>query len=260
MYRIAVIMLVKQDDDYFRQAAKSVLDSELDERGDVQVLLIMVLDPAMSNDHKDSIFKWNLSEDAEAKTPFVNTSLALGRVPEDVPDSHSRVAYLLNDGLTLADTLQFEFVARMDADDLSMPDRFQKQLQFLLDNPKVGVVGTSWKAIGPDREPRELVREPYEHDRLVQERLQVGRPCFAHPTVMMRMQVFLDLGSLYPVQHAAEDYALWCEIVTKTGWKFANTWETLYLYRYHDGQLANTDTDRLLSSAQNIHAQYFGGN
>lgn len=106
----------------------------------------------------------------------------------------------LNDGLAES---RGEFIARMDADDVAMPERFSKQLEYFCRYPEVGLCGTSIEVI--DHNNKSLAIRLAETDpELVRRLLRYGSP-IAHPTWMMRRAV-LDKLLRYRDVAPVEDY------------------------------------------------------
>ena len=134
----------------------------------------------------------------------------------------------LNRGLELA---QGQLIARMDSDDLSLPDRFEKQIHYLNEHPDVSVVGGAYETI---EENVRIVRHPTDPEQVRQELLFTG--CvIAHPTVMFRKKVLEDLGFTYDKNYPhAEDYALWAKLSQQV--KLANLPDVLLRYRVHSEQ------------------------
>lgn len=127
----------------------------------------------------------------------------------------------MNHGLERA---TFEWVARMDSDDIAVPNRFELQLKFLERNPTIDVLGSSIEEF--DVEPGDLRRFralPQEHDEIV--RLMKFRNPINHMTVFFRKEVALRVGG-YWSQRYNEDYNLWYEM-QKTGARFYNLSEIL---------------------------------
>lgn len=121
-----------------------------------------------------------------------------------------------------------EFIARMDADDISHPKRIEKQTVFLLENPDIDIVGT-W-AIEINERGKEFFRKkmPLSHDECY--RFFKKRDPVVHPSVMFRRN-FLGKIELYPENtYLAEDTMLWADAFAK-GCKFANIPEYLYYSR-----------------------------
>lgn len=136
--------------------------------------------------------------------------------------------YTLNRGLDLA---QGELIARMDADDISQPERLARQVAFLNNHVNVGVCG-SWIEwfMG-----RELIDQFPVNDREIKQNLPYRCP-FAHPAVMLRAAVLRRYRLRYdPCYPHAEDYELWTRLASLTD--FANLPEVLLKYRIHPGQI-----------------------
>jgi len=137
-----------------------------------------------------------------------------------------------------------EYVARMDADDISLPERLHKQVEFLDDHPAVAVCGTWMETIGPDGAPGTQLEFPVGTDR-IKCRLLFDSP-LAHPTVMIRMSVMRREQLNYDEEYVyAQDYALWAAISRKH--ELANLAEVLCRYRLHTdmaGALHQTEQRR----------------
>jgi glycosyltransferase involved in cell wall biosynthesis len=136
-----------------------------------------------------------------------------------------------NKGLGLA---KGKYIARQDADDISEPRRFEKQVNFLEAHPEVALVGT-WARIIDEAscltgEVIELPTEPEE----IRKRLYLNN-CIAHPTVMYRSSIIKDLGGYNENYYIAQDYDLWLRIIDQ-GYDIVNLPEFLCLYRQHNSQ------------------------
>jgi glycosyltransferase involved in cell wall biosynthesis len=136
-------------------------------------------------------------------------------------------------GLNLALAIaRAPYIARQDADDISLPDRLARQVAYLEAHPAVGVVGSLVELI--DRDGRPLHRSFFPRalsNSEIQAQLWVSN-CICHGSVLIRRR-WLDQVGTYDVSlEPAEDYDLWlrlgevCELV--------NLGTPLYQYRYHD--------------------------
>jgi Glycosyl transferase family 2 len=153
--------------------------------------------------------------------------------------ANRKLAYTLNRGLKEA---QSPYIARMDADDLCHPERFEKQLAFLKAHPQVGVLGTALEPFSEENPNRGILKHP-ETNEAIKAKL-LFQCAFAHPSVMFHRQaiqtdLFYDEAApLY------EDYGLWIRLLPYT--QFANLREPLLRYRCHSNQLsAQTEPMRL---------------
>lgn len=134
-------------------------------------------------------------------------------------------------------------VARMDADDISLPERFQRQLELLASDPKLAVVGCRVRyfpeehvADGARRYEEWLnsIVTPEEHAR----DLFVECP-LAHPTLMLRTEALRKLGG-YRDEGWAEDYDL-CLRLWQAGHALAKVPELLLLWREGAARTSRTD-------------------
>lgn len=114
------------------------------------------------------------------------------------------VAATLNKGLELAGS---EYVARMDADDISEPDRLMRQFEFMERAPEVGVSG-SWVRMFADGARGHLIRYPLDADT-IRAYILFNNP-LAHPVVMMRREMLQERDLRYDsLCGAGQDYELW---------------------------------------------------
>ena len=135
----------------------------------------------------------------------------------------------LNEGLALA---RGELVARMDADDIAFPQRFERQIAFLRDHPDVVCVGSATLEI--DEAGRELVVTAYPlHDEEIQECLLKGCSTLFHPTAMIRREAVISVGGYREEMKHGEDYDLWLRLGERG--RLANLEEVLLRYRIHPG-------------------------
>lgn len=143
-------------------------------------------------------------------------------------DKNRGLAVSLNELLNIVLTKEYEYIARMDADDISMPERFAKQIAFMDSHPDIDCLGT-W-AIEIDNEGKEYFRKkmPMTHEECLE--LFKKRDCLIHPTVMFRRSYFEKAG-LYPEDtYFGEDTMMWAKGF-KNGCKFANIPEYLFKFR-----------------------------
>lgn len=142
----------------------------------------------------------------------------------------------LNKGLAMA---RGEYIARMDADDISLPERLAKQVAFLDEHPEVGVVGCAIRATNADGSPGHIHRQPTVHG-LILWVLCFGTP-IAHPTVVFRRTVVERVGSYDDALLANQDRDLWERLSSVT--RFANLSEVYLLYRRHPDTVSSRHAD-----------------
>lgn len=139
-------------------------------------------------------------------------------------ERNSKLPYSLNHCLKYATG---EYIARMDADDRSYPDRLEKQLTYLLEHPEIDVVGTGMTCFDQDRITGERL-PPKEPSPSI---IGMGVPFF-HATIMMKKAAYDALGgySLKDYVLRCEDVDLWIRFFAK-GFQGANLQEPLYYVR-----------------------------
>ena len=154
-----------------------------------------------------------------------------------------RIRYLYQENRGLAATLnraielsRGEFIARQDQDDVSLPERLEKQVAFLRAHPECGMVG-SWAEIweGKTRTQR-MHRHPAESAALKFE-LLFDNP-FVHSSMLIRKEVFDRVG-LYATDKSRqppEDYELWSRVARS--FQVANIPEPLLIYREMPGSMS----------------------
>lgn len=128
-----------------------------------------------------------------------------------------------------------ELIARMDADDISMPERFEKQVAYMTQHPEIAVLGGQISEfIGSEDNIvgyRNVPLNPEECQRYYQDRDPLN-----HMTVMLRKSAVLDAGNYMP-WHLDEDTYLWGRILKK-GYKIANLPDVLVNVRVGDAMYA----------------------
>jgi glycosyltransferase involved in cell wall biosynthesis len=168
-----------------------------------------------------------------------DTSLDIVRSYKDpririVHQNNHGLVYSFNKGVKLA---RGEYIARMDADDVCLPSRFEKELIWLLSNPKHGLVGTFFRYIEQETAaPLDVIQtSPLQHTDIMR-MMYIVNP-FGHGSVMYRKQAFLDAGGYRKEYEPSEDYDLWRRIGEK--WTVGQIPEVLYLWRFQTSGLGN---------------------
>ncbi|WP_018019550.1 glycosyltransferase [Corynebacterium ciconiae] len=132
-------------------------------------------------------------------------------------------------------TLRTEFYARQDSDDISYPERFERQLAFLAEHPGVDLVGSAMTEFVDFPEQPTGVRALPESPAEINRYLTINNP-INHPTVMARVEAIRAVGGYQPV-HLMEDYDLMARLVAD-GKVLANMTEELVYFRVGDAQLS----------------------
>jgi glycosyltransferase involved in cell wall biosynthesis len=123
---------------------------------------------------------------------------------------------------------EYKFIARMDADDISVPERFERQRTFLLENPEISCVGSWYQEIDENGNLLSNRILPIDHEGI--RRYFIKRNPFAHPSVMLRRDLINKIG-YYPTNTIRlEDYIFWGNALS-AGMLFANIPEYLLQFR-----------------------------
>jgi glycosyltransferase involved in cell wall biosynthesis len=151
----------------------------------------------------------------------------------------------LNKGIDLT---KGKYIARMDADDIAMPERLEKQLLFLEKNPEYALVGTQANFIFGDKLSNTLFS--METNSEILPVLSLFSCPFIHPSVMIKTNI---LKEFYYNEGftTAEDYELWTRILKK--YPCANLPESLLQYRIHDNNISTTQNDKQIDSVRRIY-------
>ena len=161
----------------------------------------------------------------------------------------------LNTGCKLA---RGEYIARMDGDDISFPDRLAKQVHYMETHPEIGILGTWIEYIGENGERYGQWHTPTQ-PVLIGWSLIFGT-CLAHPTVIMRSDVLESLQYYRPEALHVEDYDLWTRASFST--KLANLPEVLLQRRKRAdsicAQHAQTQTENAVKVMQWMSERLLG--
>lgn len=142
------------------------------------------------------------------------------------------LACVLNDDIAAATRLGCEFYARMDADDIALPDRFEKQLRFLQENPNIDVVGGFIEEIDEHSHSRgKKVEYPLTHEKC--RKFFRYRDPLAHPATFFRKSYFEKSGGYRNEYRKNQDTMLWYDGFLNSC-QFANLNEVVLRFRVND--------------------------
>jgi FkbM family methyltransferase len=229
---VSVLMAVHNGRDYLTQALESLYQQTW------QNFELIIVDDASTDDTPEIL---NRLKDARTLIHRNPANLGLTRS--------------LNIGLRLC---RGQFVARMDADDLSLPQRFARQVEFLQSHPDIAMVGSPYYRI--DAQGNIAARIDVPADDTAIRQMMRQKCAFGHGTVMVRRQVLLDCGGYNEDFTYAQDFDLWLRMSER--YKLANLSEPLYAWRSSPQCISNTKAaaqrsfrDRALQEAQRRAAQ-----
>jgi glycosyltransferase involved in cell wall biosynthesis len=141
----------------------------------------------------------------------------------------------LNEGLALAGG---PFVARMDADDVSLPERFEKQVAFLESRPDVVCVGSQIETMDPYGSRLDRPLHPLTHGQIDADLLKGIGWSIVHPAAMMRTLAVRRVGGYREQFSTSQDLDLWLRLA-EVG-QLANLPDVLLRYRQHFESVAST--------------------
>jgi glycosyltransferase involved in cell wall biosynthesis len=221
--RVSVLMPVYNGEAYLHPAVQSILDQS---EPDFEFLIV----DDGSTDQSRAIL-----EEYAAKNPCIRILFR----------DHDGLVPALNYGISQA---RAPFIARMDADDIALPDRLIKQADMMEANPQIGVLGTHVQAIDADGRPLRTFIPPVDHAALDAYHIERGTPRMWHPSTMIRRDLLEALGGYSAEYPYCEDLDLWLRVAERT--ELAHLPEVLLQYRLHTGSVSVTKADEQMRSSR----------
>ena len=213
MPKISVVMPVYNGEKYLREAIESILSQTYTD------FEFIIINDASSDSTEEIIKSYD-----DNRIVYLKNEQNLG------------VAGTLNRGL---DTAKGEYIARMDADDISLPQRFEKQVEFMDKHQNVGVCGSHIRIFEDDGSEKTFIYSQSDAELRVD--MLFNCP-FAHPAVMIRKFILDNYNILYNLEYEkAEDYRMWYDIMSvSSGY---NIQQQLLRYRHHQKQVTKVNAD-----------------
>jgi len=174
---------------------------------------------------------------------FIDRRIVFVRNDENLGQTRS-----LNKALRLA---RGTYIARIDGDDVSFPDRLKRQVDFLERNPRVGVVGTWLQSV--DERNRLIRKSRYPVIPTLGRLLFLNLfnwPCLTHPTVMVRKGCFETVGPYNEQYRISQDYDLWLRVARK--FRMRNIPHILLNYREHRQSLSHSRKNKTRQEVRQI--------
>ena len=196
-FSVLMSVYAKEKPDFLNQSLESIWDAQRLKPTQIDLVKNGLLPKGL----EDIVSSWSNKLGGVLK--IVNLELNAGLAPA------------LNHGLMHCD---YDYVARMDSDDISLPDRFYLQTQFIIKNPDVDCFG-SWVA-EYDESLTKLIKYrkvPLKHSEIV--KFCRRRNPLSHPSVFFRKEAVLAVGCYD--EFSPEDYFLWFKLLD-AGFKLAN--------------------------------------
>lgn len=211
MPKVSVIMPVYNAQKYLKDAIDSILNQTFT---DLEFIII--------------------NDGSSDKSTEIIESYSDPRIRYFTNKENMGIVATLNRGLELATG---KYIARMDSDDISHPDRIQKQYDYMEKHPRLAVLGTNIEFIGARDGSSTAVVNP----KWVKASMFFSS-ALAHPSVMLRGDILKRENYHYDATYEkVEDYELWTRISEK--YQLNNLQETLFQYRIHAKQITQNYTD-----------------
>ncbi len=211
----SVLMSVYKNDnaDDFRGAVESISEKQTVSPTEI----VIIIDGPVPDNLKNTI------KDLEKEIPYIKAHWL---------EKNGGLGNAMNIGVNLC---SYELIARMDADDISVIDRFEKQIAYMQEHPEVAALGGQISEfIGKEDNIvgyRNVPLNPAECRKYYQDRDPLN-----HMTVMLRKSAVLDAGNYLP-WHLDEDTYLWGRILKK-GYEIANLPDVLVNVRVGEAMYA----------------------
>ena len=156
--------------------------------------------------------------------------VVLDKANTGLPDS-------LNKGIECA---KYDWIARMDGDDIATPDRFERQVSYINNNS--AVIGGQFISINEEGNAisGKISNKPLTYTKC-RSALLFGMSPLAHPTVLVKKEILVKYGGYDVNFRAAQDLELWSRLVPSV--KIVNIPYPILLYRQHTNNITNKRKD-----------------
>ncbi|NKB23250.1 MAG: glycosyltransferase [Kiritimatiellae bacterium] len=218
--KLSVVMPVHNTDLYLEEAIQSILNQTF------QAYEFIIINDG-STDHSGAIIDDYAKKDRRIVA---------------IHQPHKGLIGSLNSAISLVNT---SFIARMDADDISLPARLECQYRYMIERPDIAVLGTAVRYIHSSHSaiPSAVDQRPMTPTELTKW-FKRGDCPVVHPTVMMRKDIFDEVGGYSPAYIHAEDFELWIRIARR--YRIMNLRDALLYVRLHSH---NTSRQHALQQA-----------
>ena len=235
MMKFSVLMSVYKNDNYifFEKALKSVTTEQTYKPHQVVIIKDGWVDTAIDD----------VINDVAKHNPEIEFSVTQN-------ENNLGLAASLNKGIDLC---KYEWIARMDADDIAVPERFEKQCRYILENGNVDIVGGMISEFLES--PNDIVSErrlETIHNRIVG--YSKHRTPMNHMTVFYKKEKLIAAGKYDETYGKLEDYKLWIDLII-CGAIFANIDEILVYVRIGNGFYSRRSNKREIADWDNL--QYY---
>src|SRR3989344_2871105 len=225
-HKISVIMSVYNGITYLRQAVESIIKQTY------RNFEFIIVDDASTDETWDYLKSLN-----DPRVKLIKNKKNLG------------LAASLNIALRQA---HGDYIARMDADDISLPDRLKTQIDYLIKNPQIDICGTWVKLIDENNQIIGTVHKPTNDEKI--KKMNIWITGLIHPTWLARREVFEKLNGYDTHYDMAEDYEF---LIRAKNFKMANINEELLMWRNPQNRRSQKGIERMYRQSLAIRWKYF---
>ncbi len=216
---ISVLMSVYNGEKFLKEAMESILSQTLPS------FEFIIFDDA-STDSTRAI----LQSFSDPRLKLINNEINIGLTKS------------LNKGLALA---KGKFIARMDADDIALPDRLKTQVSYLNGHPDIALVG-SWAEVIDEWGQTKKIDKPPVDPRVIEYELIFGNPIY-HSSIMFRRDEIIQAGGYSEEYRHIEDFEMYSRLVNR--FKIANIPRVLLRFRTHPHSIVATAESQKIVNA-----------
>lgn len=212
--KVSVLMSVyKEREEWINESINSILNQSFK---DFELIIIL--------DNPDSLQHRRIVESFAESYP--------DKIKLLINEKNSGLPVSINRGMEIASG---EYIARLDADDIAIPERFELQCEFLDKHPEIDLLGSAATAIDMDGNFIMELPVPSSHEEILK-KSELGNPMI-HPSWMMRKRVLNEIK--YRNLPSAEDYDFLLRTIDK-GFGIANIPKPLIKYRFNENGLSKS--------------------
>ena len=215
-------MAVYNGEKYLREAIDSILNQTFTD------FEFIIINDGSTDSTKDIILSYN-----DKRIKLINN------------EKNLFLATSLNKGIKLA---KGKYIARMDADDISLPERFEIQYKFMEENQDIDICGTWFQMFGDENR---IVKHPETNDEI--KFAMFNNSALGHPTIIFNSRI-KPLFVYEEKQLGFEDYKLWLNLAISV--KISNIQKVLLKYRWHNKNMTQTIIEKNSHLIDNIRIQY----
>lgn len=206
----------------------------------LECALQSVADQTLKNYELVLVEDGTIGADLQAVINRFRSSIKIKSVPLK---QNKGLATALNAGIS---NCKNELIARMDADDIMLPNRLEKQLEYFRQNPHTDILGSWAYDIDAEGNKLSLRKVPATHQKIMK---YIWTCPLIHPSVMFKKQSLLNVGLYNESIARRQDYELWFRCAA-AGLQFANIPEPLLLYRFTEAWFDKNNASVLWQQAK----------